>query len=502
MELQKKKLMNLRPAVVISAGLIIGILIGYLYSFKSRRVSVFSFCLVFAILLFAFTYSLFKKNRFNAVVSIFTTISCLVGLLVVREDINASNTYRGEVSFHGEVVEIYEENISDIGYYYRLVLKGDVKNGNNARVYAEMSSSKRVFQGSKISIQGDFTPTDPHSDFAFSTDIDYYALVDYDTVKVGKLNGAIPILKYKLLTTLEEFMPKTSSLVYALLTGETTYVPRAVLVKYQDVGVAHLFAVSGLHVGLIYGLLLFLFKGLKLKGGIRFSLISFILFCYVGFCGFSASSMRAFIIITVREIAFIFGLKPDKTTNLSISAFIVLIINPSDLFSAGFLLSFSVYLGLILLATPFSKFLSKIFPEFISKMLSSCIVAHLVSFPILLDYFGEVSVFGFLFNMALIPFVSFLYPFILLSSILLCVFQTSFFAILPNLAFALPNKALYLANTQLFMIRDFKLSYSCIFYYLFLYSFAGKINLSAKSYNILRIIILLAFILTFSAILY
>jgi hypothetical protein len=50
------------------------------------------------------------------------------------------------------------------------------------------------------------------------------------------------------------------------------------------------------------------------------------------------------------------------------------------------------------------------------------------------------------------------------------------------------------------MLRNFRFLISAIFYYLTLYTFSGKLNLSGKSLNILRIIILLAFILTFCAV--
>ncbi|MBQ3235328.1 MAG: ComEC/Rec2 family competence protein [Clostridia bacterium] len=494
MDLQKKRFMNLRPAVIISAGLISGILLGYAFTYLSKVLAVIFFCVLICILLgFTFYYfALSKKLKGAFTISIILAV--ILGVLVISLDVFSPYDKEGVSVFNGYVVKLYSEELSSDGYTYSIALKGDFLDCKSAKAYAEFSSKTRIFQGSKIRLIGEFTLADSLSEFSFSTGIRYFCKVDESSVYASGFYGIIPTLKHGLLMRFEEFLPSTSALNYALLTGETVYIPNDVMLDYQNVGIAHLFAVSGLHIGLMYGILAMLMKWVKAKPLLRFLILELVLFCYVGFCGFSASSMRAFIIISVREIAFLLGLKPDKTTNLSISAFIVLLINPSDLFSVGFLLSFSVYLGLILLATPLAKTLSKIFPQIISKALSSCIVAEIISLPILVDFFGKCSAFGFLFNMAVIPLVSICYPIILISTALLCVFPISLFGVFPNVLFSFINYALYLANTELFMISGIRFSYSVLPYYLLAYSFAGKFNMSAKSYLILRIILLIALI--------
>lgn len=498
MQTQKTKFINFRPAVILTAGFIFGILLGYAFTFISKQVAVITFIVTALSLIVTAVLLLAKRLRNIGCFIVAILAIVILGASLLRIDAKVNYEGEGEFCFSGVVSEIYTETKTIDGYYYSMIVKGSVFDYDKVKVYSSFTSAERIYQGSKISFNANFVLND--EDFSFSSGASYTANVDVSTLKVGGLYGIIPTLKFKLLTTLEEFMPKTFYLNYALITGETSYIPEYKIVKYQNIGVSHLFAVSGLHIGLTYGVLIFILKRLKVKSKVRFPVIFTILLCYVGFCGFSASSMRAFVIITIRELAKLIGEKPDKTTNLSLSALVVLAINPSDLFSVGFLLSYTVYLGLILLSSPFEKMLSKVFPEKISKVLSPCIVAELVSIPILIDFFGKCSVFGFLFNAFIIPIVSVLYPLIVLSVLLLCVFQVGVFAVLPNLAFGLIDFSLSKITTDIFILSNFKFSFAVVPCYILAYSFAGKLNFGEKTLRVLRIIVLLVSVLTFCAV--
>ncbi|MBE5743443.1 MAG: ComEC/Rec2 family competence protein [Clostridiales bacterium] len=489
---QKKKYFNLRPAVIITAGLIIGILLGGVK--LNATLSFVLFILLGVAIGFVSVVCFYKNKKFYGAVFALSLLSLILGLIFIKIDMDSRIFSEGNGQFLGYVYEINSESLIDGKYFYSLTVKGDFLGSKNALCYVDLSSKERIFYGSEISFYGSFEKLDK----VYSYDVLCFAS-DVSLVEIGSLNGLIPILRNKLLISLQNHAGDNYGLTYALLTGDTSYVSSGVLYKYQKIGVAHLFAVSGLHIGLMYGLLFFIVKLCKCSGRYRFIIISFLLLCYVGFCGFSPSSMRAFIIVVVREFAFLTGRKPDASSNLALSAFIVLTINPTDLFSVSFLLSFSVYLGLILLATPLSRFLSKYLPKTISKLLSSSIIAQVVSMPILLEYFGYSSIFSFLFNMALIPFISFLYPFIFISSILLTIFNFEIFSLIPRFTFFVTEFILNRANVDLFLIENVNVSYACVPYYLFLYSFAKKFNFTRKTYIILRIILLSLTVLLFCA---
>lgn len=399
------KLFNFRPAVVISAGLILGIILAYLCAFVSAVVFACLSILVGLLLLATIIYFVKKKQAFNYIFSLVLLLFFLLGIGLVCLKL------------------FIPSNSGGLDLFYNI--------------------------------------------------------------------------KQKLLLNFKKFMPDVYGLNYAVLTGDTSFIDSTVIERYRNVGIAHLFAVSGLHIGLMYGVLAITLKLFKVDKKLSLLLEFVILLLYVAFCGFSPSSLRAFIIVIVREVALTFGEKPDKLTNVALSLIVVLIINPLDLFSVGFLLSYSVYLGLILLAKPFANYMCRFLPKFLANILSPCIIAQVVSIPILIDAFGYVSLFSFLFNMLLLPIISIVYPFILLSGVLV-IFEDAFiFAIVPNITFTFLNWVLSFANTKLFLIGGIFFSYSAIFYYLYLFSFAGIMNINGKKLHLLQAALFLLFIVAF-----
>lgn len=494
---QKKKLLNIRPAVIISAGLILGILISYVNSFKNQATSVFLFILTVVALIVLSCYFIANKQKYFAIITLVSLIFFIVGAFLFYFATTCNFKSSGKGSFIGSISEIYSEVYDGNTYTYALILKGNFLQNENANVYAEIVSSTRLFVGNEISFSGNFELI-RKSDFTLSTSTFYFASVDERTLVINEVYGIFENLKVLLFNALYINMPNTYGLNFALLTGDTTYVNEAVLIKYREIGIAHLFAVSGLHIGLMYLTVNKLISLLKLDAKASYIVTVCILFLYVWFCGFTSSSLRAFIIIAIKMLADRLGEKSDATTNVSISAIIILLINPTELFNVGFLLSFTVYIGLILFTNPFSKFLSRFANKKLAYIIAPCIIAEVVSTPILLDVFGYASVFSFLFNMLIVPIITIAYPFILLSSILLLIFPTVWaFSIISNLTFTIIEFVLSKANTSLFLITKLKFSYSSVCYYALLYSFSGKLNLSVKTFKILRIILITLTILLF-----
>ncbi len=500
MYLPKKKIVNIRPAVIITAGLIIGILSAYTFMMVNAYFSavIFCFCIVLSTVITA--YFFLAKRKVYAVTFLISTIFILIGAtLFLVSNLNFYSSV-GNSNFLGVVSEIFSETKMDSGYNYSMILKGDFLSNENASVYISIFSTERIFEGSKIALSGYFSLIEP-SDFTISTNAFYSVIIEDGSLVVGEIEGVFNVLKHRLLSSFEISIKDTSGLNYGVITGNTCYAGEEVLSKYQNLGIAHVFAVSGLHVGLFYFALSKLFKVFFESNKISFALITVILYLYVGFCGFTASAIRAFIIITVRNFAKLLGQKSDSSSNIALSAFIVLIVNPSDLLSAGFLLSYSVYSGLVLLTKPFAVGIGKILPKRFSNILAPGIVALVVSFPILIDFFGYASPFSFLFNLAIIPCIAFIFPFLLLSSVLLLIFPSGIiFGVVPNLFFTIIEFLLSFINTEAFMVSGINFYYSSVAYYLFFYLFAKKFNFSKKTYLILHIITLCAFILFFAII--
>ena len=173
-----------------------------------------------------------------------------------------------------------------------------------------------------------------------------------------------------------------------MFTGDDSYVSKDLLTSFRLTGISHIFAVSGLHIGFIYTLLLLIYKLLKIKGKTKLIITFLTLFSYVWFCGFTSSCIRAFVIIYTLSISQALNEKADRLTNLSLAFIVTLIINPFDFYTAGFQLSFAVYSAIVFLSKPIYKLLSTFCFDKVAKYLAPYLSAYLASLPLAIDFFN------------------------------------------------------------------------------------------------------------------
>lgn len=201
---------------------------------------------------------------------------------------------------------------------------------------------------------------------------------------------------------------ETAAVCYAMLTGNTAAISEGTLSAFRFGGVAHVFAVSGLHIGVIYGILSFVFNKLRFRGIVAAVIKIAFIAAYAGVCGFSPSSVRAVVGCSVSAVAACLYCKYDMWNALSVSAVIILLINPLYLFGASFLLSFSAMLGITLFSRNFKSVFSFL-PEKLGGGLAVSFSAQLGTAPSSLATFGYVSAAGLFLNIIFVPVISVLY---------------------------------------------------------------------------------------------
>ncbi len=201
---------------------------------------------------------------------------------------------------------------------------------------------------------------------------------------------------------------ETASVCFAMLTGDSSLVSEGTLISFRNGGIAHIFAVSGLHIGVIYGAITFVFKKLPVNRYVSAVVRLGIVFFYVGVCGFTPSSVRAAVACTVAVAASLAYKKYDALNSLSVAAIILLLINPLYLFGVGFLLSFGAALGIIVLRRDVSSLL-RFMPEKPGNVLAAGLSANVLTIPTQFKYFGYVSWAGLFLNLILLPIVSVFY---------------------------------------------------------------------------------------------
>lgn len=219
----------------------------------------------------------------------------------------------------------------------------------------------------------------------------------------------------------QNFTRETIPLAKALLMGYKNELGREDKIAFSRVGLSHIMAVSGLHVGFILAPFWFLIPFLwTLRRGKQLGLVLLIILLvgYAGLTGFSASVVRASITGGLITYGRLFHKARDSINLTAIAALIILLINPNELFEIGFQLSFAAVF-IILLTLPV---LQQIIPDRIRfrwygvpvMVMIVSIVVQLGLYPLLSYYFGEFSLSGPVANALVVPVLSFIVPFALL----------------------------------------------------------------------------------------
>lgn len=131
---------------------------------------------------------------------------------------------------------------------------------------------------------------------------------------------------------------ETAALISAMLFGDKSQLDDDVYEMFQKNGIAHVLAVSGLHIGIIYAFISFLWRGRK-RGAFSVSVTVFLLF-YACLADFSPSVMRAVIMIILHMISKLLHRRYDLLSAAAATCILMLLNNPMQLFNIGFQLSF------------------------------------------------------------------------------------------------------------------------------------------------------------------
>jgi len=189
------------------------------------------------------------------------------------------------------------------------------------------------------------------------------------------------------------------SIVYGI---SASPLPEVIQEPFRRAGVMHVLVASGTQVSLIVLMLLFLFRGLRLNGVVQASILVPIVLLYAMVAGSHPSILRA----AVMGIIVVFALwnrrDCDHWTTLGAAALGILAINPDDLFSIGFQLSFAAVIGLMAMSPRLVPHLSAA-PHWLALTTAYTVGAQLMVLPLLAHYFGYFSLVGFVSNLVIVP---------------------------------------------------------------------------------------------------
>jgi len=204
-----------------------------------------------------------------------------------------------------------------------------------------------------------------------------------------------------------------NSLIMGFLLGEKGELDYELLERFRQLGIIHVLAVSGLHVGFIFMILNLISQLFRLNPFNKFILIAIGLLIYMGITGYPASVIRAGTLGILYSYAQYRQKIPDIWNILSWTAFLMLILNSNSLFNVGFQLSFGAVSGIIFVMNQFNELKENINLNYKSTMVRFSMLffegmvassgALLGTFIPVAYHFHEMSLIGIFFNIIIIP---------------------------------------------------------------------------------------------------
>lgn len=216
----------------------------------------------------------------------------------------------------------------------------------------------------------------------------------------------------------------TAAVIKALTIGDKTSITREVFSQYKTSGLAHVLAISGMHMGMIALLVFFLIRVLLAPLGTGqydlrkpAAVVSLILtFGYFLISGQSISCLRAFIMTTLILIAVLFNRRPISLRLWAFALLIVVSIMPEAVISPGFLMSFAAVMGIVAFYESNRETLAQWFRQgslslrvgkYLLGIIITDLVASLMTLPYSIYYFHQISVYTSLGNLLAGPLIAF-----------------------------------------------------------------------------------------------
>ena len=258
--------------------------------------------------------------------------------------------------------------------------------------YKEYCHNKGIFYQHFIN-QGEISYFNKNTDISYLDKIQHYVIQTIDRCIENK---------------------KASSIIKALSIGYKSELTSETKANFQYSGTIHLLAISGLHVGIFYQtILLFFLPFRKRKTASRWIESILIIMCiwaYGFITGYPTSVQRACLMFSFIVIGNQFRRSTTIYHSLSISAIIILIIQPMQLFDVGFQLSYLAILSIVLVVPQLQKLCKTRYkiPNFLLNILFVSLAAQIGVFPIVLYYFHEFPTYFLLANLIAIPITSIL----------------------------------------------------------------------------------------------
>lgn len=538
-EKSEDRLFNFRPVFFAAVFLCLGIAFGYLEVVEG--VSPWWKCLLVTLFVPTAFYAEKKKRLRAFLAALLLLVVFFVGEGAFRMQIASyleSRYFDGEATIAGRVIEIRDYDYSIYVLLTDVSVDGKGVTGNFI-AYLPASFGENVRLSDRIVVTAKIeTYKTLFDEYGFAVnrirdDIRYRLYAVQDGYVTGHTFDLFLSVRERILSVIQSGMDETPAAVtIALFLGDAGGVDATLLENIRYGGIAHIFAVSGLHVGALYLFCRKFFQKVSVPPLLSGLLLAAVLIFYAGGCGFSASVLRAVVICLLAHFANSAWLKTDFLQSLGAAAILVLLRSPTALYEVGFQLSFSACLGLALFSRPIQTWLEKAASGIenlvkrllkwdrrarprprekngeapptlyerarrsVLSFLAACIAAQLATAPIQYCAFGYLSGWSLALNCLFVPIVSGVFAVFLLLVAIACILPIA----AANVLLYLPSVAwetllLFFETVDLtaFALTGIAISEGAVLsYYFGLQFLSDKWNISQRQKTVLIVLSLLA----------
>ena len=370
-------------------------------------------------------------------------------LLIMAYDSLSKDTgfaYIGKtLSLTGRIKEIKSYDVPFGERGYRLKVKADsdeisafilkIKESDlfagcnlNNDVDIDLSELSRILYGRKISCTGSFEAFEGELNpgqfdaNAYYKNEGYTGILDAKDIRIVKEEESFSpdIYLHRLNLAISEkykkiLGDKNAGSLSAMVLGDKRGLDEEIKELYQENSISHLLSISGLHISLLGGAVFLFLRRLKVSFSFPLITSSIILIIYGAFTGFSVSTSRAIVMMSVLFISFVIGKSYDLPSGLALAALILIVMNHRVIYQSGFLLSFFAVIGIFYIMPELlyifkvdiyhKKGIIKGLHLLLASIISSISIL-LATLPIILNNFYEVSLTGIILNIIVIPLMS------------------------------------------------------------------------------------------------
>ncbi len=293
---------------------------------------------------------------------------------------------------------------------------------------------------------------------------------------------------------------ENAEIAYSALFGDKEMLPENEYSAYRLSGVAHLLAVSGLHVGIIVAILYKLLDLLKIKRWVRVAVVSALLLLYAYICNFSVSVVRASIMTVIMLIAPLVYRQYDSLSALSFAGIVIFLFNPLCIFDVSFLMSFACVAGIIMLHRPIkTALLHTKMPKWLAESIGLSLSAMVALMLIMAFFFKTLNIVSVLANIVIIPIFTVVFSITFVLSMLSLILPFIAYLLIPiNPIFNFINFIVNIfAGLPIASIPTINISYVAMLIYFLIIFLIGRMCTAKREYRFLICLPLVAFLIVF-----